>query len=100
MRTYDEKVDMWSAGCILAELLDHTPIFTGSTDLDQLARIARIIGLPSEGGSNNNAANWYSQVPEYAKLNLHDARRIDFEEHFSSRLATSPDSAIRAIDLL
>jgi hypothetical protein len=79
---------MWSAGCILAELLDHTPMFTGSTDLDQLARIARVIGLPSECGADGKGANWYSLVPEYAQLNLHDARKIDFDEHFASRLAT------------
>ena len=34
-RDYTEKVDMWSLGTILAELLDHTPIFTGTTDLDK-----------------------------------------------------------------
>lgn len=34
VRNYNEKVDMWSAGCLLAELLDHCPIFTGTTDLD------------------------------------------------------------------
>jgi serine/threonine protein kinase len=34
VKTYNEKVDIWSAGCLLAELLDHCPIFTGTTDLD------------------------------------------------------------------
>ena len=33
-RDYGEKVDLWSLGTILAELLDHTPLFTGATDLD------------------------------------------------------------------
>ena len=47
IRDYSEKVDMWSIGCILAELLDHTPLFTGASDFDQLARIARFIGAPS-----------------------------------------------------
>ena len=47
VKTYNEKVDIWSAGCLFAELLDHCPIFTGTTDLDQLARIARVLGCPS-----------------------------------------------------
>ena len=34
IRDYNEKVDMWSVGCILAELLDHTPLFTGASDFD------------------------------------------------------------------
>ena len=33
-RDYTEKVDLWSLGTILAELLDHTPLFTGVNDLD------------------------------------------------------------------
>lgn len=33
-RQYTNKVDMWSLGCILAELLDHTPLFMGATDFD------------------------------------------------------------------
>ena len=33
-RHYDSSVDIRSAGCILAELLDTTPLFTGFNDLD------------------------------------------------------------------
>lgn len=47
VKTYNEKVDLWSAGCILAELLDHCPMFTGYSDLDQLAKIAKMLGCPS-----------------------------------------------------
>ncbi len=45
-RHYDSSVDIWSAGCILAELLDTTPLFTGFNDLDQTAKIAYFIGVP------------------------------------------------------
>ena len=34
VKSYNEKVDLWSTGCLLAELMDHCPIFTGTTDLD------------------------------------------------------------------
>lgn len=81
VKNYNEKVDLWSTGCLLAELLDHCPIFTGTTDLDQLARIARIVGSPSELN-----CNWYSQVPEYARLNLPAAQKINFKEMFHSRI--------------
>ena len=33
-RNYNQKVDLWSLGTILAELLEHTPLFTGANDLD------------------------------------------------------------------
>ena len=39
---------MWSLGTILAELLEHTPLFTGASDLDQLAKIAKFIGAPKQ----------------------------------------------------
>ena len=47
-KKYTEKVDMWSVGCILAELLDGCPIFPGSTDFDQIAKIGQILGKPPE----------------------------------------------------
>lgn len=38
---------MWSAGCILAELLsDGRPIFPGSSTMDQLARVVEVTGFP------------------------------------------------------
>ena len=46
-RNYTEKVDLWSLGTILVELLEHTPLFTGANDLDQLAKIAKFIGPPT-----------------------------------------------------
>jgi serine/threonine protein kinase len=45
-RSYDASVDVWSAGCILAELLDTTPLFTGFNDFDQTAKIAFYLGSP------------------------------------------------------
>ena len=34
--TYNSSIDMWSVGCILAELLTGKPIFPGRNDKDQL----------------------------------------------------------------
>lgn len=47
-RSYDSSIDIWSAGCIFAELLDTTPIFTGQNDLDQIAKIAYFLGKPDQ----------------------------------------------------
>ena len=33
-RYYTEKVDIWSMGCIFAELSGHTPLFPGMNDID------------------------------------------------------------------
>ena len=45
---YDEKVDIWSAGCILAELLLGKALFPGTSEMDQLSLIFKMIGTPTE----------------------------------------------------
>lgn len=46
-RRYTAGVDMWSAGCILAELLsDGRPLFPGSSTMDQLGRVVDVTGFP------------------------------------------------------
>lgn len=44
-------LDIWSAGCIFAEILTLSgPLFPGRSVLDQLGRIFRVLGTPTEGG--------------------------------------------------
>ena len=45
---YDEKVDIWSVGCIFAELILRRPIFPGQNYLDQLKIIFEIMGTPKD----------------------------------------------------
>ena len=45
---YTKGVDMWSMGCILAELLLGKPFFPGTSTLNQLDRIMEITGRPSQ----------------------------------------------------
>lgn len=44
---YTKGVDMWSMGCILAELLIGKPCFPGTSTLNQLDRVMEITGRPS-----------------------------------------------------
>ena len=43
---YDYKIDMWSLGCVIAELWTGRPIFPGKDELDQLFCMIDVIGLP------------------------------------------------------
>jgi serine/threonine protein kinase len=45
----NEKVDVWSCGCIIAELVRLAPIFAGDSGIDQLARICAFRGRPPIG---------------------------------------------------
>jgi mitogen-activated protein kinase 15 len=44
---YTKGVDMWSLGCILAELLLGKPIYPGTSTLNQLDRVMEITGRPT-----------------------------------------------------
>ena len=45
---YTTAIDVWSGGCVLAELLLGTPLFPGSSGVDQLVEIIKILGTPTK----------------------------------------------------
>lgn len=47
-KQYSTAIDMWSLGCIMAELLSKEPLFNGKTEVDQLDKIFKTLGTPSE----------------------------------------------------
>ncbi|CCV00362.1 unnamed protein product [Malassezia sympodialis ATCC 42132] len=59
-RAYSTAVDMWSVGCIFAELMLRTPYLPGETDAAQLTTIFRALGTPSQ-------ADWpgHHTLPDY-----------------------------------
>jgi len=57
---YSCSVDTWSLGCIAAEMISRRPLFPGDSEIDQLFRIFRSLGTPTE-------ALWpgVSSLPDY-----------------------------------
>ncbi|KAJ3336616.1 Mitogen-activated protein kinase [Gonapodya sp. JEL0774] len=47
-RSYTKAIDMWSVGCIFAELLGGKPLFKGRDYVDQLNQILHILGTPDD----------------------------------------------------
>jgi len=43
---YTSAIDMWSLGCICAELFLGLPVFPGHSEYDQTCRIVEVLGLP------------------------------------------------------
>ncbi|KAH7549747.1 hypothetical protein ACOSP7_025325 [Xanthoceras sorbifolium] len=48
MKKYSMAIDMWSLGCIMAELLAKKPLFNGKTEADQIDKIFKTLGTPTE----------------------------------------------------
>mmetsp|Transcript_20006 Transcript_20006/g.22878 ORF Transcript_20006/g.22878 Transcript_20006/m.22878 type:complete len:297 (-) Transcript_20006:95-985(-) len=46
-RKYSTPVDIWSVGCIFAEMANGRPIVAGTSEADQLDRIFRLLGTPT-----------------------------------------------------
>jgi len=86
---YTKGVDMWSLGCILAELLARKPLFPGSSTMNQLERIIGVLGRPSasdiEALQSPFAATMLESIPPSSNKSL------------SSVL---PNASPEAIDLL
>ena len=60
IENYTTKVDSWSIGCIMAEMILGKPLFYGDCEIGQLSKIFQIMGTPTE-------ESWpgVSKLPEY-----------------------------------
>ncbi|KRH92523.1 Protein kinase PCTAIRE [Pseudoloma neurophilia] len=43
---YNSSIDIWSYGCIIAEIVNLQPLFPGDSEIDQLVKIFTILGTP------------------------------------------------------
>eukprot|EP00941_MAST-03F_sp_MAST-3F-sp1_P003219 g3219.t1 len=59
-KVYGTPVDLWSIGCIFAELSNGTALFPGDSEIDQLHRIFRVFGCPDDSVWSN-----VSKLPDY-----------------------------------
>ncbi|CCE80523.1 Piso0_003642 [Millerozyma farinosa CBS 7064] len=69
---YTKAIDVWSVGCILAELLGGKPLFRGKDYVDQLNQILLVLGTPSESTLTKigsvRAQNYVRSLPFMKKV--------------------------------
>lgn len=65
VRPYTDKIDIWSLGCVLAEMYLGLPIFPGGSAYDQIAKLYKIVGskyyLIKVGTLNDEAYEFISK---------------------------------------
>jgi len=73
---YNHTVDLWSVGCIMAEMLTGKTLFPGSDHIDQLTRILLLCGTPDAEFlgkiTSDEARNYIRSLPKMEKKNLHE----------------------------
>jgi len=92
---YDSQVDIWSVGCIMAELLTGKTIFPGDDHIDQLTKIMQLVGKPSEEFlsriTSANARTYIQSMPSY--------ERQDFKAIFPRATDLARDILYKMLDL-
>ncbi|XP_078001898.1 cyclin-dependent kinase 11B isoform X8 [Phascolarctos cinereus] len=72
-KEYSTAIDMWSVGCIFGELLTQKPLFPGKSEIDQINKVFKDLGTPSEKiwpGYNDLPAVKKMTFTEYPYNNL------------------------------
>ncbi|KAK8937194.1 Cyclin-dependent kinase B1-1 [Platanthera zijinensis] len=101
---YSVGVDIWSVGCIFAEMVRRQPLFAGDSELQQLLHIFRFLGTPTEakwpGVSSlrdwHDYPQWKPQSLSQALPNL-DSEGVDL---LSKMLEYCPSNRISAKEAL
>lgn len=81
---YDVEVDIWSAGCIFAEMLEGKPLFPGKDHVNQFSIITELLGTPPDDVINTIAS-------ENVSLMFRDVADMD------SQLTRELDVAFRQV---
>ncbi|XP_067632721.1 cyclin-dependent kinase 20 [Eurosta solidaginis] len=71
---YGPAVDMWAAGCVFAEMLRGVPLFSGCTDIEQLALVIRTLGSP-----RLNEWPELTSLPDYYKISFPNAVGVHWD---------------------
>ncbi|KAJ5264831.1 Mitogen-activated protein kinase hog1 [Penicillium chrysogenum] len=108
---YDVEVDIWSAGCIFAEMLEGKPLFPGKDHVNQFSIITDLLGTPPDDviqtiGINPSYIRTLRFVKSLPKRERHplankfrnaDADAVDLLERI---LVFNPTERIRAVEAL
>lgn len=75
-RAYTRAMDIWSLGCIFAEMLSNKPLFPGRNYIDQINKIIAVIGTPGEEAlneiPNERSREFLESLPRQAPVPFHE----------------------------
>jgi len=74
---YGPEVDLWSAGCVLAEMATGRPTFPGDSEITTVFKILELLGTPTEAtwpGFEHHLAHWSPHFPKLPPTDLGSIR--------------------------
>lgn len=80
---YTPAIDVWSSGCVVAELLLGQPLFPGESGVDQLVEIIKVLGTPTR-------EQIHDMNPNYTEFRFPQIRQHPWNRVFRSK--TPPDA--------
>ena len=81
---YGPMIDIWSNGCVIAEMLLGQPIFPGENSTDQLVEIIKVLGTPTR-------EQILSMNPSYTEFKFPSIQAVPWPRFFRSK---APSDAI------
>eukprot|EP00922_Rhytidocystis_sp_ex-Travisia-forbesii_P059566 GHVS01088331.1.p1 GENE.GHVS01088331.1~~GHVS01088331.1.p1 ORF type:complete len:568 (+),score=66.72 GHVS01088331.1:745-2448(+) len=84
---YTTAIDIWSMGCVMAEMILGQPLFPGESGVDQLVEIIKVLGTPTR-------EQLMAMNPNYTEFKFPQIKAVKWDRVFKNR--HSPD----ATDLL
>ena len=79
-KQYSTPVDIWSVGCIFAEMAQKRPLFAGDSEIDEIFKIFQLHGTPTEESwpGISKLPDFKSTFPKFRGSNLPDhAKNLD-----------------------
>lgn len=104
-RLYDEQIDVWSVGCIAAELYTRQPLFKGRNHIEQLQLIFHIMGTPNDLTwiKTPDAKKWIASLQHKSGADFDQLLpncSKDGREFVRELLEVNPDKRIKVKDAL
>lgn len=75
---YTPSIDLWSSGCVIAEMVLQQPIFAGESSLEQIVEIIKVLGTP-------NKQQIQSMNPEYTEYRFPVIKPESWERVFKGK---------------
>ncbi|XP_069598093.1 cyclin-dependent kinase 11B-like isoform X3 [Ranitomeya imitator] len=81
-KEYSTAIDLWSVGCIFGELLTQKPLFQGKSEIDQINKVFKDLGTPSE-------KIWpgYNELPAIKKMTFSEYPYNNLRKRFGALLS-------------